>query len=178
MRQFCKHMGGEMRKRLQPVQAGSRRNDFSSENKTSCQLDSQPVIQGGRLRSLKQLCGGVGQAATTQQQRRQIHAHGRVVRAALNQQFQHLAGCIESLRLDQLPCTPAKIQFPDFLVAIHFQTIGSFNPISRAHSFAISYPASACRMTPVPGSFHSTRAMRLSAASEPSHTITTPLCCE
>jgi hypothetical protein len=56
--------------------------------------------------------------------------------------------------------------------------IGNFNPISRAHSFAISYPASACRMTPVPGSFQSTREMRASAASLPSHTITTPLCCE
>ena len=56
--------------------------------------------------------------------------------------------------------------------------IGNFNPCSRAQAFAISYPASACRITPVPGSFHSTRAMRLSAASVPSQTITMPLCCE
>ena len=33
-------------------------------------------------------------------------------------------------------------------------------------------------MTPVPGSFHSTRAMRLSASGVPSQTITTPECCE
>jgi len=58
------------------------------------------------------------------------------------------------------------------------QTIGNFKPCSFAHCFAMSYPASACRITPVPGSFHNTRAMRLSAASVPSHTITTPECCE
>ena len=57
-------------------------------------------------------------------------------------------------------------------------TIGNFNPCSFAQAFAMSYPASACRITPVPGSFHSTRARRLSAASEPSQTMTTPECCE
>ena len=58
------------------------------------------------------------------------------------------------------------------------QAIGNFNPISLAHRFAISYPASACRITPVPGSFHSTRAIRLSASAVPSQTMTTPECCE
>src|SRR5690606_12700294 len=54
------------------------------------------------------------------------------------------------------------------------QGIGSLRPCSRAQAFAISYPASACRITPVPGSFHSTRAMRRSAASVPSETMTLP----
>ena len=57
-------------------------------------------------------------------------------------------------------------------------TIGNFNPCSRALCLASSYPASACRITPVAGSFHSTRAIRFAAASVPSHTITTPACCE
>src|SRR5690606_4343679 len=58
------------------------------------------------------------------------------------------------------------------------QTIGNLKPVSVAHSRATSYAASACRITPVPGSFQSTRAIRLSAASVPSQTITTPECCE
>ena len=58
------------------------------------------------------------------------------------------------------------------------QIIGNFRPCSFAHFTAISYPASACRITPVPGSFHSARAMRLSAAALPSQTMTTPECCE
>ena len=33
-------------------------------------------------------------------------------------------------------------------------------------------------MTPVAGSFQSTRSMRFAAASVPSQTITTPACCE
>src|SRR3546814_4947160 len=64
------------------------------------------------------------------------------------------------------------------LLRLGTYAIGNFNPCSFAQAFAISYPASACRITPVPGSFHSTRAMRLSAASVPSQTITMPLCCE
>ena len=56
--------------------------------------------------------------------------------------------------------------------------MGRFRPCSRAQSIAIWYPASAWRMTPVPGSFQSTRAMRLLAAAVPSQTITTPECCE
>ena len=41
-------------------------------------------------------------------------------------------------------------------------------------SFAISYPASACRITPIPGSLRSTRFKRCSASSVPSATITIP----
>src|SRR6185312_744857 len=70
---------------------------------------------------------------------------------------------------------------PLYEVPVNFckrHTIGNFNPCSFAHSTAISYPASACRITPVPGSFHNTRAIRLSASAVPSHTITTPECCE
>src|SRR3546814_10434422 len=58
------------------------------------------------------------------------------------------------------------------LLRLGTYAIGNFNPCSFAQAFAISYPASACRITPVPGSFHSTRAMRLSAASVPSQTMT------
>ena len=56
--------------------------------------------------------------------------------------------------------------------------IGRFMPCSRAQSMAIWYPASACRITPVPGSFHSTRPTRFAAAVVPSQTTTTPECCE
>ena len=37
---------------------------------------------------------------------------------------------------------------------------------------------SACRITPVAGWLHSTRAIRLAAAAVPSHTITISACCE
>ena len=56
--------------------------------------------------------------------------------------------------------------------------MGNFSPRSFAQAIAISYPASACLITPVPGSFHSTRANRLSASLLPSQTITTPECWE
>jgi hypothetical protein len=119
MRQFRQQRNREIRKRIQPVQAEPRRNDLSSENEPSCQLNGELWIQDGRPRSLKQLCGGVAQAITTKQQGSQIHAQGRVVRHAMNQRFEHLARSIESLRLHQLLGTPAKI--PDFLMAIHFK---------------------------------------------------------
>ena len=42
---------------------------------------------------------------------------------------------------------------------------GRSSPCSRAQSIAVSYPASAWRMTPVAGSFHSTRSIRRAASS-------------
>src|SRR5690606_31852734 len=54
--------------------------------------------------------------------------------------------------------------------------LGRLSPCSRAASFAISYPASACRITPVAGSFHSTRSRRFAASGVPSATMTTPEC--
>ena len=39
-------------------------------------------------------------------------------------------------------------------------------------------PEAACRITPVAGSFHSTRASRASASTVPSQTMTTPACWE
>ena len=56
--------------------------------------------------------------------------------------------------------------------------IGKSRPCSRAQSMAISYPASAWRITPVAGSFQRTRSRRRAASSVPSATITTPECCE
>ena len=47
-----------------------------------------------------------------------------------------------------------------------------------AHSSAAAYPASAWRMTPVAGSFQSTRSSRRAASGLPSATITRPACCE
>src|SRR6266571_7209463 len=55
---------------------------------------------------------------------------------------------------------------------------GSSSPCCRAHAIASSYPASAWRITPVAGSFHSTRSMRRAASGVPSHTITMPACWE
>ena len=55
---------------------------------------------------------------------------------------------------------------------------GKSSPRSLAHSRASGYPASAWRMTPVAGSFHSTRSSRFAAAGVPSATITMPACCE
>ncbi len=52
--------------------------------------------------------------------------------------------------------------------------IGRSNPRERAVSIAISYPASACLITPVPGSFVRTRRRRDSASGVPSATMTTP----
>src|SRR5690625_4479419 len=54
--------------------------------------------------------------------------------------------------------------------------IGNLSPCSFAQAMASSYPASACRITPVPGSFQSTCAMRLSAASLPSQPMPRPAC--
>ena len=47
-------------------------------------------------------------------------------------------------------------------------------PCSRAVSRAVSYPASACRATPMPGSFVSTRSRRNRISGVPSATITCP----
>ncbi len=56
--------------------------------------------------------------------------------------------------------------------------LGRFSSWSRAAARAISYPASAWRMTPVAGSFHRTRSSRLAASGVPSATMTTPECWE
>jgi hypothetical protein len=55
---------------------------------------------------------------------------------------------------------------------------GNRSPNSAAHARASGYPASACRMTPLAGSFQSTRSMRRAASRVPSHTITMPACWE
>src|SRR5207342_2450657 len=52
--------------------------------------------------------------------------------------------------------------------------IGSRTPRSFATSIARSYPASACRITPVPGSVVSTRSSLSAARSVPSATQTIP----
>src|SRR6202049_5009151 len=52
--------------------------------------------------------------------------------------------------------------------------MGMRTPRSRATSCARAYPASACRMTPVPGSLVSTRSSFRAAASVPSATTTMP----
>src|SRR5664280_536297 len=56
----------------------------------------------------------------------------------------------------------------------HESTIGRSMPLSRALSIAAGYPASAWRMTPVPGSVVSTRRSRSSIMSVPSATTTMP----
>jgi len=52
--------------------------------------------------------------------------------------------------------------------------IGTTRPCSSAAAIASSYPASACRSTPVPGSVASTRSSRSPASSVPSATTTIP----
>jgi hypothetical protein len=54
------------------------------------------------------------------------------------------------------------------------QSIGILMPRSRAVCWASSYPASACRTTPSPGSLLSTRAILRDAISVPSATVTCP----
>ena len=54
----------------------------------------------------------------------------------------------------------------------------AFPAAAHAQSRAISYPASAWRITPVAGSLNSTRRIFSSASAVPSHTITTPECWE
>ena len=70
---------------------------------------------------------------------------------------------------------------------IHFATLSyssdrsiaaRFRPCSCAHFLAISYPASACRITPAAGSFQRTRFTRSAAASLPSQQTAKPACCE
>jgi hypothetical protein len=53
-------------------------------------------------------------------------------------------------------------------------SIGIRMPCLRAQSMASSYPASACRITPVPGSVVSTRSSRRAASAVPSATTTMP----
>ena len=56
--------------------------------------------------------------------------------------------------------------------------IGTLTPFSLANSFAASYPASAWRIIPIPGSVVSTRSIRFAIASVPSATVTCPACSE
>src|SRR5881394_3686918 len=62
--------------------------------------------------------------------------------------------------------------------AVPRSCIGSRMPCRRAASSASGYPASACRATPIPGSFVRTRSRRRAAASVLSATITCPACSE
>src|SRR5271166_1887160 len=62
--------------------------------------------------------------------------------------------------------------------AAHNVIIGTLTPVLLANSFASSYPASAWRMMPMPGSVVSTRSMRLAISSVPSATVTCPACSE
>lgn len=55
-------------------------------------------------------------------------------------------------------------------------TIGRSTPRSRAQASASGYPASACRITPVPGSLVSTRSRASAASGVPSATVTWPAC--
>src|SRR5579871_2662203 len=57
-------------------------------------------------------------------------------------------------------------------------SIGIRMPFSRATSMALGYPASACRITPIPGSVVNTRCKRRPPDSVPSATTTIPACCE
>ena len=66
------------------------------------------------------------------------------------------------------------------ITVINSVVAGSYNlavkskSLFLAVSFASSYPASACRITPIPGSFLRTRLSLAAAASLPSATITMP----
>ena len=57
-----------------------------------------------------------------------------------------------------------------FKERLSLQSIGMSTPRSRATRRAISYPASACRITPVPGSLVSTRSTRNAPCLVPSAT--------
>src|SRR5271154_5883556 len=56
--------------------------------------------------------------------------------------------------------------------------LGKSSPNCRAQFLAMSYPASAWRITPEAGSFHNTLARRLAELGVPSAQITMPACCE
>jgi hypothetical protein len=60
----------------------------------------------------------------------------------------------------------------------HRPSIGTVTLFSRANSFAVSYPASAWRIMPMPGSVVSTHSIRFAIASVPSATMTCPACSE
>src|SRR5262249_61392742 len=64
----------------------------------------------------------------------------------------------------------------DQLTAVGDNHIGRLMLCSRANSMAFSYPASACRITPVPGSVVRTRSSRRSISGVPSATTTIPAC--
>jgi hypothetical protein len=53
---------------------------------------------------------------------------------------------------------------------------GTWTPFVFAQAIASSYPASACRMTPIPGSLVSTLSSRAAASFVPSATTTIPAC--
>src|SRR5687768_11980041 len=70
-------------------------------------------------------------------------------------------------RAARVPGPPAPPDYP---------SIGSLIPSRRAVSSAVSYPASAWRATPIPGSVVSTRATRSRARGVPPTTVTWPAC--
>jgi hypothetical protein len=76
-----------------------------------------------------------------------------------------------------------KLNFPPSLrvtvVDVHRSPIGMRTPFFAANSFASSYPASTCRITPIPGSVvqHPLNALP-AIISVPSATVTCPACSE
>ena len=70
------------------------------------------------------------------------------------------------------------LRIPASLSDVHGRAIGMRTPVFFANSLASSYPASTCRITPMPGSVVSTRSMRLAIMSVPSATVTCPACSE
>src|SRR5260370_8357666 len=79
---------------------------------------------------------------------------------------QNILSAVSEPRLIRMPATEA----------VH--CIGMWPPRSLATSIARSYPASACRMTPVPGSLVSTRSSLRAASAVPSAPTTIPACIE
>ncbi len=114
-------------------------------------------------------------------------------RAARDDQAAGAAGVGDAPALDQDGAAPHDAEFPQFradprarwtaqrqqLAAIddgdrHDDCMGSLRPWRSAAAMAVSYPASAWRATPSPGSFVSTRLSRRDASGVPSATLTCP----
>jgi len=79
-------------------------------------------------------------------------------------------------RLAEKPNIPPCLRVS--VVGVHGSAIGMRTPVFAANSLASSYPASTCRITPMPGSVVSTRSMRFAIISVPSATVTCPACSE
>lgn len=74
--------------------------------------------------------------------------------------------------------SPALSKAPDRRRCAAQIASGSQTPFSLAHRRAVSYPASAWRITPVAGSFQSTRAIFSAASGVPSASRAIPECWE